>query len=115
METEPPKASPAKRKRRWFQFSLRTLLLGVTVLALVCGYVNWQAKTVNKRHDLLKLNYVTTNYASADDYSVWNVRRWMGDYPRQIVCLDTHTPADVVTQFAEVFPEAQISFWTDKR
>ena len=27
MQTEPPKADPPKRKRRWFQFSLRTLLI----------------------------------------------------------------------------------------
>jgi hypothetical protein len=29
-----PKADPPKRKRRWFQFSLRTLLIVVTLLAL---------------------------------------------------------------------------------
>ncbi len=33
MEAEPPKADPLKRKRRWFQFSLRTLMIGGTVLA----------------------------------------------------------------------------------
>jgi hypothetical protein len=27
MQTEPPKADPPKRKRRWFQFSLRTLMI----------------------------------------------------------------------------------------
>jgi hypothetical protein len=33
MQTEPSKADPPKRNRRWFQFSLRTLLIGVTLLA----------------------------------------------------------------------------------
>jgi hypothetical protein len=28
MEAEPPKADPPKRKRCWYQFSLRTLLQG---------------------------------------------------------------------------------------
>jgi hypothetical protein len=32
MQTEPTKADPPKRKRRWFQFSLRTLMIGVTLL-----------------------------------------------------------------------------------
>ena len=32
MEAEPPKAEP-KRKRRWFQFRLRSLMIGVTLLA----------------------------------------------------------------------------------
>jgi hypothetical protein len=27
---------PSNRRRRWFQFSLRTLLIGVTLLAVVC-------------------------------------------------------------------------------
>ena len=35
MEAEPTKAEPPKRKRRWFQFSLRTLLIVVTLLAVV--------------------------------------------------------------------------------
>jgi hypothetical protein len=39
MQTEPPNADPPKRKRRWFQFSLRSLMIGVTLLAVVCGYV----------------------------------------------------------------------------
>ena len=32
MQTEPSKAEPPKLKRRWFQFSLRTLMIGVTLL-----------------------------------------------------------------------------------
>ena len=31
MPIEPIKADPPKRKRRWFQFSLRTLMIGVTL------------------------------------------------------------------------------------
>ncbi len=41
MEAEPTKAAPPKRKRRSFQFSLRTLLIGVTVLAVLCGEAAW--------------------------------------------------------------------------
>ncbi len=42
-------SKPPKRKRRWFQFSLRTLLIGVTLLAVACAYVGWQAKIVRER------------------------------------------------------------------
>jgi hypothetical protein len=38
MRTEPPKADPPKRKGRWFQFSLRSLMIVVTLLALPCSY-----------------------------------------------------------------------------
>jgi hypothetical protein len=41
MQTEPPKADSPKRKRRWFQFSLRTLMIVVTLVAVLCGTVTW--------------------------------------------------------------------------
>jgi hypothetical protein len=40
MQTESPKADPPKRKRRWFQFSLRSLLIAVAVTALLCAIVS---------------------------------------------------------------------------
>ena len=52
MPTEPPKAEPPKRNRRWFRFSLRTLMIGVTLLAVACAYVGWQAKIVGERRAL---------------------------------------------------------------
>jgi hypothetical protein len=38
--------------RRRFQFRLRTLMIGVTLLAVVYGYVGWQAKIVRERRAL---------------------------------------------------------------
>jgi hypothetical protein len=49
MQTEPPKADPPKRKRRRFQFSLRTLMIAVTLLAVPFAYVGWQATIVRER------------------------------------------------------------------
>jgi hypothetical protein len=37
MPTEPSKAEPPKRKRRWYQFSLRTLLVVVTIATVQCA------------------------------------------------------------------------------
>ena len=53
MQTEPPKAEPPKRKRRWFQFSLRTLLIGVALLAVACAHVAHEAKIVRERRNWL--------------------------------------------------------------
>jgi hypothetical protein len=35
--------------RRRFQFRLRTLLIGVTLLAVPCAYVGWQGRIVQER------------------------------------------------------------------
>jgi hypothetical protein len=43
MEAEPSKADPPKRKRRWFQFSLRTLLIGVTLFCIFGAWFGNQA------------------------------------------------------------------------
>jgi hypothetical protein len=45
MQTEPskadaPEAAPPKRKRRWFQFSLRTLLMVVAVVAMLAAIIS---------------------------------------------------------------------------
>jgi hypothetical protein len=34
MQIEPPNAEPPKRNGRWFQFSLRTLMIVVALLAI---------------------------------------------------------------------------------
>jgi hypothetical protein len=38
VKAEPPQAEPPKPKRRRFQFRLRTLMIGVTLLAVPCAY-----------------------------------------------------------------------------
>jgi hypothetical protein len=41
--------------RRRFQFRLRTLMIGVTLLAAACSYVGWQAKIVMERRLILNV------------------------------------------------------------
>ena len=54
MQTEPPKAEPPKRQRRWFQFSLRTLLIGVTLLAVTCWIVVDRQRLIRERDEALQ-------------------------------------------------------------
>jgi hypothetical protein len=42
---------PQNRKRRWFQFSLRTLLVGVTLLAVGCWVVVDRQRLIRERDD----------------------------------------------------------------
>jgi hypothetical protein len=53
MQIDQPKSDPPKRKRRRFQFSLRSLLIVVTLLAVTCAYVGWQAKIVRERKETM--------------------------------------------------------------
>jgi hypothetical protein len=39
MQTEPPEAEQPKRKRRWFQFSLRSLMIFTLVCAIPCAWL----------------------------------------------------------------------------
>jgi hypothetical protein len=62
MQAEPLKAEPPKRKRRWFQFSLRTLLIGVTLLAVACGFaavVIENRKLIRERDEAIEQEAVT--------------------------------------------------------
>ena len=42
-------------QRRWFQFSLRTLLIFVTLAAIPLGWLGWQAHIVRERKAMLGL------------------------------------------------------------
>ncbi len=51
MEAKPTKAEPPKRKRRWFQFSLRTLLIFATIVAVSCAWIERRAERKSKERD----------------------------------------------------------------
>jgi hypothetical protein len=53
MQSDTPKAEP-KRKRRWFQFSLRTLMIGVTLVAIPCGWFGMKVERARKRHQAVE-------------------------------------------------------------
>jgi hypothetical protein len=47
MEAQRPKAESPKRKRRWFQFSLRSLLIVVTLLCVWLGMIRFSHFSLN--------------------------------------------------------------------
>jgi hypothetical protein len=101
LDAEPPNADLPKRKRRWFQFSLRTLMIGVTLLCVLCAYVVHEARIVEAR----KL-WIDGRPSSFDDPN-WQriswLRQLLGDYSMDKVCINS---ADELTQAKELFPEA---------
>jgi hypothetical protein len=69
MEAEPPKVEPPKRKCRWFQFSLRTLLIVVTLAAVACWVVADRQRLIRERDDALRAQ------ATVDAWSAANAAR----------------------------------------
>jgi hypothetical protein len=66
MEAEPIKAEPAKRKRRWFQFRLRTWFVVMTILAVQCAvclppFRNWQ-----RRHRVIEVHWNVSESRAVD-------------------------------------------------
>jgi hypothetical protein len=100
------------RPRRRFQFRLRTLMIGVTLLAGVCGYVGWQAKIVRERRAMLQtIEAAGGQYAAVADGNLpagmtgpnW-IRRLLGDVA--VVEIDFHASSLSRDNVKERFPEA---------
>jgi hypothetical protein len=112
MEAETPKAEPPKRKRRWFQFSLRTLVIVVTLFALPCSYVSRQAIIVRKRlQELDRLTPEHSIYVILDPNDSRGVlpfiRRLLGDKSVADIHVMGSTLAEI-KRINEVFPEADV-------
>jgi hypothetical protein len=110
MECEP------KRKRPRFQFRLRTLIIGVTLFAVACGYVAWQARIVHKRK--LVDDWITAHNGETAislkmpgvaDYqpSVSWFRRILGDRAVAGVNLSSPPSAEDEARIWAAFPEAE--------
>jgi hypothetical protein len=129
MQTERTQANPPKRKRRWLQFSLRSLLIGVALLAIPCGYVGWQAKIVRERKAYLQAsmhlwdvelflghggvsNYVV--FAKGDEAQAPSlIRIWLGDEAQDCVWVESARSTGEKQSAAALFPEALVLEWSE--
>jgi Leucine rich repeat len=77
MLTDPPNAEPPQRKRRWFQFSLRTLMIFTTVVAVGAAWLVPKIERKRRERDAVKAieslggivwyDYQFTGYRSPPD------------------------------------------------
>jgi hypothetical protein len=71
MQTEPPKPDSPKRKRRWHQFSLRTLMILTLVIAVPCALLGRKIERKRRERAALKTieecgGYVFYDYQSEE-------------------------------------------------
>jgi hypothetical protein len=108
-------------RRRWFQFSLGTLFVVVTVFALWLG---WQAKIVRDRKNFLMMlnDYeaaqienlppgspvsIAINYPSFEEPTLPFWRHWMGDKARGVILLPVNATDEHLRMARELFPEVK--------
>lgn len=92
---------------RRFQFSLRTLLIVVALLALPCAYVGWEAKIVAQRKSWLEAHPDTdhTFPPGLEPGEISWVRRWLGDEERCQINVRGFSQDELETT-SKLFPEA---------
>ncbi len=121
MEAKPPNIKPPNPSRRWYQFSLRTLLIAVMLLAAPLGYVGWQAKIVRERKawkerlppegylgSVPALDFVTVVNGDPNQ-SPSLIRRWLGDERIDAMQVPPDTfDASQWEELKSLFPETRI-------
>ena len=98
----------AKPKRRWYQFSLRTFFVLVTLVCVGFGWLGWQLRIVWDRRDFLQNHTVWYGPSNGDKlprHEIPFYRLWLGD--EEVKRLDVRCEGDV-TVAAKLFPEATI-------
>ena len=102
----PDQPSPHRR----FQFRLRTLLIGVTLLAVACWYVAREVNTARARGSMVD-RIVNVEGGFVAHYlkfapCPW-IRRLLGDEPVDVVALPISSPL-TDQEIHAVFPEAEV-------
>jgi hypothetical protein len=112
MQSELPKLDPPQRKRRWFQFSLRSLMIFTMVVAVACGWVGWQAKFVKDRKSELNraVNMRLIGIDGADQAKAipW-MRRLFGDVSVNSISMPSDTTIDELNRLRALFPESRVT------
>jgi hypothetical protein len=110
-----------ENRPRRFQFRLRTLMIGVTLLAIPCGYLGWQKKIVADRwalrFEIKKMGPTDNGYAKGvidrananePERAIPWLRLMLGDQAIRFVALPTNVSKDYLQRVKETFPEADI-------
>ena len=103
-------AEPGQPRRRWFQFRLRTLLVGVALLAIPLGYLAHEWRIVRARNTFLdREQQVIKRYEFGVGGPFDNmrplpsIRRMLGDEPQRWVVVVYPAEKDAARK---LFPES---------
>ena len=124
MDKKPDNAAPKPRRR--FQFSLRTLLIFVTLVATLAALAGWQVNYIRERQAALRwlrqgAGWVITTAEyeqlpnqpphdpSGPSRQIPPWRRWLGDEPIASLGFEHKISQADRQRVSRLFPEAEIS------
>jgi hypothetical protein len=117
MFAEPPNADLPRCKRRWSQFSLRSLLIFTLICAIPCGYLGWQAKIVRERKLCFKQLASKRGIGQHGPESLPNAPNWirlaLGDVPIESIDAPVFATDDELNEIRAMFPEAKVRVATE--
>src|SRR6185295_19870567 len=99
-----------KPRRRWFRYSLRTIIVALTLL---CAWLAWNVSIVRERNYWCRWIQEQGGICSAmgpDPNAISWVRRLMGDDVTNIIHLPRTVPRSTFDQISAAFPEAGIVY-----
>lgn len=105
-------ADQPKARRPWHQFSLRTLLIVVSLLSLPCAYVAHEYRIVRERKALAETPGTEPSWhvGRPESNKISWFRKWLGDYEfEEITVNDSTTTNDLIDRYRAAFPEAEIT------
>ena len=104
-------------RRRWFRFSLRTMLVVVALLAVLLGWVGSQVNRIKGRRNALADRLVIGKWQHRDDGftpSPPTPLNWMGESGVFWILLDDRAGADDRDRYIALFPESIVTrHWTE--
>jgi len=111
-------AEEAPTRRRWFQFSLGTMLLVVTLFA---GWLGWGLQRVREREAMLKYLATQTNVMVYNAEFTYEMKPWkrlpltwrlLGAEPIHYITLpkERYLSEEDRRHIARLFPEASVVF-----
>ena len=105
-----------KSRRRWFQFSLRTLFVAITLAGLVLSWIMWNVRQVQMRERATR--YIVTHFGNVIEGT--SDRPWkslpfmwqlLGAKPVELVRLGhSYFSDEDRDQIARLFPDADVSY-----